>query len=199
MRGSPERELTFAEVSRQAYLGHDLPEGLEPGLEEKSFYDPPGLTTPFGTHIAVVEVDVETGDVVLERLVAVDDCGTVINPLLAAGQVHGGLAQGIGQAMWEGVEYDDRGRMLTADFRAYNIPKAHMMPVVETDHTVTPSPLNPLGVKGIGEAGTIGSVPAVVNAVVDALSPLGIVHLDMPLHPERVWRAIQAARAGQSS
>jgi len=195
VRGFLDREVTFAAVCRQAYLGHNLPDGMEPGLEEKSFYDPSGLTTPFGTHIAVVEVDVETGDVILERLVAVDDCGTVINPLLAAGQVHGGLAQGIGQAMWEGVEYDDRGRMLTADFRDYNIPKAHMMPVIETDHTVTPSPLNPLGVKGLGEAGTIGSVPAVVNAVVDALSPFGIVHLDMPLHPERVWRAIQAAKA----
>jgi aerobic carbon-monoxide dehydrogenase large subunit len=185
VRGSPEREVTFAAVCRQAYLGHNLPDGMEPGLEEKSYYDPSGLTTPFGTHVAVVEVDVETGDVLLERLVAVDDCGTVINPLLAAGQVHGGLAQGIGQAMWEGVEYDERGQPLTVDFRGYNIPKAHLMPVVETDHTITPSPMNPLGVKGLGEAGT--------------LSPFGIVHLDMPLYPERVWRAIQAARTGLSS
>jgi carbon-monoxide dehydrogenase large subunit len=192
--GAPSRVLTLKEVSRAAYLASDYPAGLEPGLEEQSFYDPVAFTSPFGSYIAVVEVDAETGAVTIERFVAVDDCGNIINPLLAAGQVHGGIAQGIGQALFEGVEYDEQGQLLTGTLMDYALPRAEDLPTFETDHTVTPTPVNALGVKGIGEAGAIGAPPAIVNAVVDALSPFGIRHLDMPLKGETVWRAIQQAR-----
>ncbi len=194
VRGAPSRALTFKEVSRAAYLASDYPVGLEPGLEEQSFYDPVALTSPFGSYVAVVEVDAETGAITIERFVAVDDCGNIINPLLATGQVHGGLAQGIGQALFEGAEYDKQGQLLTGTLMDYAIPRAEDLPSFETDHTVTPTPINALGVKGIGEAGAIGAPPAMVNAVVDALAPFGIRHLDMPLKPEKVWQAIQRAR-----
>jgi len=194
VRGAPSRALTFKEVSRAAYLASDYPAGLEPGLEEQSFYDPVALTSPFGSYVAVVEVDAETGAITIERFVAVDDCGNIINPLLATGQVHGGLAQGIGQALFEGAEYNEQGQLLTGTLMDYAIPRAEDLPSFETDHTVTPTPVNALGVKGIGEAGAIGAPPAMVNAVVDALTPFGIRHLDMPLKPENVWRAIQRAR-----
>jgi len=194
VRGAPSRVLTFKEVSRAAYLASDYPAGLEPGLEEQSFYDPVAFTSPFGSYIAVVEVDAETGAVTIERFVAVDDCGTIINPLLATGQIHGGIAQGIGQAVFEGVEYDEQGQLLTGTLMDYALPRAEDLPAFETDHTVTPTPVNALGVKGIGEAGAIGAPPAIVNAVVDALAPFGIRHLDMPLKGETVWRAIQQAR-----
>jgi aerobic carbon-monoxide dehydrogenase large subunit len=194
VRGAPSRVLTFKEVSRAAYLASDYPAGLEPGLEEQSFYDPVAFTSPFGSYIAVVEVDVETGAITIERFVAVDDCGNIINPLLATGQIHGGLAQGIGQAVFEGVEYDEQGQLLTGTLMDYALPRAEDLPAFETDHTVTPTPVNALGVKGIGEAGAIGAPPAIVNAVVDALAPFGIRHLDMPLKGETVWRAIQQAR-----
>ena len=151
------------------------------------------FTSPFGSYIAVVEVDAETGAVTIERFVAVDDCGNIINPLLATGQVHGGLAQGIGQALFEGVEYDEQGQLLTGTLMDYALPRAEDLPAFETDHTVTPTPVNALGVKGIGEAGAIGAPPAIVNAAVDALAPFGIRHLDMPLLAEKVWRAIQQA------
>jgi len=193
-RGTPHRVASFGEVSLAANLADNLPDGLEPGLETQSFYDPPGLTASFGTHVALVEVDVDTGRVHVERHVAVDDCGTVINPLLAAGQVHGGIAQGLGQALLEGAEYDDQGQLLTGSLADYALPRATDLPSLEVSHTVTPTPLNPLGVKGIGEAGTIGATPALVNAVIDALAPFGITHLDMPLKPERIWRAVRAAR-----
>jgi len=197
VRGAPSRVLAFKEVSRAAYLASDYPAGLEPGLEEQSFYDPVAFTSPFGSYIAIVEVDAETGEITIERFVAVDDCGNIINPLLATGQVHGGIAQGIGQALFEGVEYDEQGQLLTGTLMDYAIPRAEDLPSFETDHTVTPTPVNTLGVKGIGEAGTIGAPPAIVNAVVDALSPFGIRHLDMPLKAEKVWRAIQQARKGE--
>jgi aerobic carbon-monoxide dehydrogenase large subunit len=194
VRGAHSRKLTFKEASRAAYLASDYPAGLEPGLEEQSFYDPVAFTSPFGSYIAVVEVDAETGAVTIERFVAVDDCGNIVNPMLTAGQVHGGLAQGIGQALFEGVEYDERGQLLTGTLMDYALPRAEDLPTFETDHTVTPTPVNALGVKGIGEAGAIGAPPAIVNAVVDALSPFGIRHLDMPMKGETVWRVIQQAR-----
>jgi carbon-monoxide dehydrogenase large subunit len=168
--------------------------GVEPGLNESASYEPTACTFPFGTHACVVEVDPDTGMVKFLRYVAVDDCGRVINPLLVEGQVHGGIAQGIAQALYEEVIYDENGQLLTATLMDYAVPKAEMLPHYELDSTVTPSPINPLGVKGVGEAGTIGSTPCVVNAVLDALKPLGIKNLDMPLKPERLWRAIKSAR-----
>ena len=191
VRGSPDRSKGLAEVSLAAYLAHSMPAGLEPGLEATSFFDPSNFTYPFGTHIAVVEVDPDTGQVSLLRYIAVDDVGNVINPMIVEGQLHGGIAQGVAQALWEGAEYDDNGQLLTASLMNYALPKAHQLPFFELDRTVTPSPVNPLGIKGVGEAGTIASPPAVVNAVMDALSPFGITHLDMPLTAPKVWRAIQ--------
>ena len=199
VRGAPSRALAFKDISRVAYLASDYPAGLEPGLEEQSFYDPVALTSPFGSYFAVVEVDAETGEITIERFVAVDDCGNIINPLLATGQVHGGLAQGIGQALFEGAHYNEQGQLLTGTLMDYAIPRAEDLPTFETDHTVTPTPVNALGVKGIGEAGAIGAPPAIVNAVVDALASFGIRHLDMPLKPEKVWQAIQRARKGDGT
>jgi carbon-monoxide dehydrogenase large subunit len=169
--------------------------GVEPGLDATSFYEPSACTFPFGTHVAVVEVDPDTGVVKFHRYVAVDDCGKIISPLLVEGQVHGGIAQGIAQALYEEVVYDENGQLITGSLMDYAVPKANMLPRYELESTVTPSPVNSLGVKGVGEAGTIGSTPCVVNAVMDALKPLGITNLDMPLKPERIWRAIQQAKA----
>jgi carbon-monoxide dehydrogenase large subunit len=195
VRGSPDRSKALADISLAAYLAHSMPAGMEPGLEATSFFDPPNFTYPFGTHIAVVEVDVETGQVSLLRYVAVDDVGNVINPMIVDGQLHGGIAQGVAQALWETAQYDDNAQLLTGSLMNYSLPKAHQLPFFELDRTVTPSPVNPLGIKGVGEAGAIASPPAVVNAVMDALSPFGIAHLDMPLTAPKVWQAIQAARA----
>jgi carbon-monoxide dehydrogenase large subunit len=188
------KSIPMQKVVDAAY-GYKVPiPGVEPGLNEAAFYEPTACTFPFGTHACVVEVDPDTGVVKFIRYVAVDDCGRVINPLLVEGQVHGGIAQGIAQALYEEVIYDENGQLLTATLMDYAVPKAEMLPHYELDSTVTPSPVNPLGVKGVGEAGTIGSTPCVVNAVHDALKPLGIKNLDMPLKPERVWRAIKSAR-----
>jgi carbon-monoxide dehydrogenase large subunit len=192
VRGVPDRVKSWGDVVLQAYLAHDLPEGIEPGLETTSFYNPSNFVYPFGTHIAVVEIDRETGDVDLVRYLAVDDCGNRINPMIVDGQVHGGLAQGIGQALWEEAVYDENGQLLTGTMLDYALPRAHKLPSFETDHTITPCPHNPLGVKGIGEAGTIASPAAVTNAVVDALRPFGVRHLDMPLTSEKVWRAMNS-------
>lgn len=194
VRGAPGRSVAWTDVALQAFLAHRLPPGLEPGLEASTFFDPPNFTWPFGSHVCVTEVDPETGKVKILRYIAVDDCGTVINPMIADGQVHGGITQGLGQALYEGAEYDDGGQLLTGSMLDYVVPTSEQAPMYETAHTYTPSPTNLLGVKGIGEAGTIAASPAIVNSVVDALSHLGIRHLDMPLKPERVWRAIQAAR-----
>lgn len=194
IRGVPDRSLSWNEVALQSFLAHKYPAGLEPGLEATTLFDPPNFTWPFGTHICVTEVDPETGRVQVLRYVAVDDCGNLINPLIVDGQVHGGITQGLGQALYEGVEYDESGQPLTGSMLDYVVPNATQAPSYETAHTVTPTPVNPLGVKGVGEAGTIAASAAVVNSVVDALSPLGIRHLEMPLKPERVWRAIQTAR-----
>ncbi|MEZ4565034.1 MAG: xanthine dehydrogenase family protein molybdopterin-binding subunit [Thermomicrobiales bacterium] len=195
VKGSPEAAKTIQDIALQAHIAYNLPEGMEPGLEAITYYDPPNCTFPFGTHISVVEVDRDTGHVDLIRYVAVDDVGNVINPLIVDGQLHGGIAQGVAQAMWEGAVYTDDGELVTATMNEYAVPKASMFPMYELDRTVTTTPVNPMGAKGAGEAGTIGSTPCVANAVVDALSHLGIRHLDMPYTPERVWRAMQAATA----
>jgi carbon-monoxide dehydrogenase large subunit len=193
--GSPDSAKTIQEIAAAAAVGYDLPPGDEPFLDDTSYYDPPNCTFPFGTHVAVVEIDPETGEVDLRRYVAVDDVGRVINPLIVDGQVHGGIAQGVAQALWEGAVYDENGQLQTSSLTEYAVPKAEFFPPFELDRTETPTDVNPLGVKGAGETGTIASTPAVVNAVVDALAPLGISHLDMPLTPERVWRAIEQAKA----
>lgn len=195
VRGSPEKGLALADVAGLAYIPEDIPEGMEPGLEEVAFYDPDNFVFPFGAHAAIVEVDAETGRVRLLRYVAVDDCGPAINPLLIDGQVHGGVAHGIGQALYEQVVYDEAGQLVTGTFVDYGLPTAAELPSFETDRTETPSPVNSLGVKGVGEAGTIASSAAVTNAVIDALRPLGVSYLNMPLSPMRVWSAIQEAEA----
>jgi aerobic carbon-monoxide dehydrogenase large subunit len=192
VKGVPDKGFGFGDVALQAYLAHNLPEGLEPGLEETTFYDPANFTYPFGTHVAVVEIDRDTGEVKLLRYVAVDDVGNVINPMIVDGQLHGGIAQGVGQALWEGAVYDQAGQLLTATLLDYAVPKAHNLVDFELDRTVTPCPHNPLGVKGVGEAGAIASPAAVTNAVVDALAPFGVRHLDMPLTPEKVWGAMHS-------
>jgi aerobic carbon-monoxide dehydrogenase large subunit len=194
VKGSPDTAKTIQEIAGAAALGYDLPEGDEPFLDDTAYYDPPNCTFPFGTHVAVVEVDGETGEVKLKRYVAVDDVGKVINPMIVDGQVHGGIAQGVAQALWETAAYDENGQLVTSSLMDYAIPKARFLPALEVDRTETPTDVNPLGVKGAGETGTIASTPAVVNAVVDALAPLGITHIDMPLTPERVWQAIRQAK-----
>jgi carbon-monoxide dehydrogenase large subunit len=198
LKSAPERALPLARVVEAAYGFKAGVPNIEPGLEAQAFYEPANCLFPFGAHVAVVEVDAETGKVALRRYVAVDDCGNQINPMLVDGQVHGGIAQGIGQALYEAAVYDESGQLLSGSLMDYAVPKAGMIPTLELASTVTPTPVNPLGVKGVGEAGTIGSTPAVVNAVIDALRPLGVKAIDMPLWPEKVWRAIQAAKGGKA-
>jgi aerobic carbon-monoxide dehydrogenase large subunit len=194
VRGSPDRGVSFIQVANAAYRGLNLPPDTEPGLEATSSFEPSNFTFPFGAHACIVEVDAETGDIAIKRYVAVDDCGRVLNPLLVDGQVHGGIAQGLAQALFEEVVYDENGQLMTGTLMDYAVPKASFLPHFDTDRTVTPSPVNPLGVKGVGEAGTIACSPAIVNAVVDALSPLGLRHIDMPLKPEKIWRILQEHR-----
>lgn len=185
-----DKSIGFGDVALTAYVPHDYPQGVEPGLDFSSFYDPANFTYPFGTHIAIVEVDPATGKVDLKRFIAVDDVGNVINPMIVEGQIHGGLAQGIGQAMFEGALFDEEGNLINGSYMDYTMPRADDLPSFEVDRLVTPCPHNPLGVKGAGEAGAIGSTPAVVNAVMDALSPLGIFNPMMPMTPESIWRTI---------
>ncbi len=189
VRGAPDRSVTFKEIARAAYTP-GLPDGMELGLEETDFFTPKGRTFPFGVHVAIVEIDPESGDLDVKRYIAVDDCGPLINPRLVEDQVVGGLAQGFGQALQEQIVYDENGQLLTGSLMDYGPPRASQLPNFETAHTVTPSPFNPLGVKGVGEAGTTGAPPALVNAAIDALQPFGVTHLDMPLTSERLWRAI---------
>ncbi|HSD80950.1 MAG TPA: xanthine dehydrogenase family protein molybdopterin-binding subunit [Solirubrobacteraceae bacterium] len=193
VKGSPDKAMTLAEVAGEAYIPSDLPEGMEPGLDETAFYDPDNFVWPFGAHACVTEVDVETGRVDILRWVAVDDCGPAINPMLIEGQVHGGAVHAIGQALYEQVVYDENGQLVTGTFVDYALPTAAEVPSFETARTETPSPTNSLGVKGVGEAATIAASPAIVNSVIDALRPLGVTYLDMPLTPMRVWNAIQEA------
>ncbi|MCU4971182.1 xanthine dehydrogenase family protein molybdopterin-binding subunit [Halobacteria archaeon AArc-m2/3/4] len=191
--GSSADTVSFADVAGMAY-GWGVPEDMDPGLEETTFYEPDGTAYTFGTHVAVVAIDPETGELELERYVAVDDCGERLEPTIVEGQVHGGVAQGIGQAVSERASYDGDGTLLTNSLDSYAVPRASHLPEIETGQTVTPSPRNPLGVKGIGEAGTIAAPPAVVNAVVDALAHLGVRHVDMPLTDEAIWRAIRDSK-----
>jgi carbon-monoxide dehydrogenase large subunit len=197
VKGSPQKAIPFGQVALTAYVPHNYPEGVEPGLEETSFYDPSNFCFPFGAHACVVEVDPDTGHVKILRYLAVDDVGNVINPMIVDGMVHGGIAQGVAQALWEEAVYDNAsGQLVSGSMMDYTLPKADMLPFYETDRTETPTPVNPLGVKGAGETGTIASTPAVVNAVVDALSGLGVDHIDaMPMTPERVWKTAQAAKS----
>ncbi len=192
VKGAPDRAKDLADIAKAAY-GGKLPQEIGAGLESTDFFAPPNTTFPFGADVCVVEVDPETGEVKLQRYVAVDDCGRVISPLLVDGQVHGGLTQGIAQALYEEIVYDESGQLVTGSLMDYAVPKSEYLPMFENDRTETPSPLNPLGAKGIGELATIGSTPAVANAVIDALAPFGIRHLDIPLKPERIWQAIQDA------
>ncbi len=199
VKGVPERSKSFFDVSLMAHLAHNYPADLEPGLEATHFYDPKNFVYPFGTHLAVVEVDPDTGHTKLIRYVCVDDCGPIINPLIAEGQVQGGVAQGLGQALLENTVYDSSGQLISGSYLEYTMPRADDMVQLEIGHTVTPSPHNPLGVKGIGEAGTIASTAAIANAVVDALEPFGVKHLDMPYTAEKVWRVIHNSRLTEAA
>jgi len=194
VKGVPASAKSFASVAAYAYVPVPLPPGLEPGLSDEAFFEPSNNTYPFGCDIGMVEVDRETGEPKLLKLVAVDDAGNLINPLIVEGQIHGGLAQGIGQAMIEEVVYGDDGQLLTGSLMDYAIPRAIDFPRFELEATVTPTPVNPLGAKGVGEAGTLGATPCIVNAVVDALSGFGVRHIDMMLRPEKLWRIIQGGR-----
>jgi CO/xanthine dehydrogenase Mo-binding subunit len=189
VKGTPDKAMSLAEIADVAYNQMDkLPAGVDPGLSTTDFFRPGDETFPFGTHIAVVEVMPNTGEVRIQKYVSIDDCGYIVSPMLVEGQVHGGLAQGIAQALLEEVRYDENGQLLTGTLMDYAIPKAQTFPMMfETDHTETKTPLNPLGAKGIGEAATIGSTPCIANAVIDALEPFGVTHLDMPFRPETVW------------
>jgi carbon-monoxide dehydrogenase large subunit len=190
VKGSPGRSMALAAIAFEAFTAHNLPDGLEPTLEASVTWDPPNFTFPFGTHVAVVEIDPETGRVDLVRYAAVDDCGEQVNPLIVEGQVHGGIVQGVAQALWEEAVYDKDGNLLTATLTDYLVPSAAEVPNLTVGRTVTPSPTNPMGVKGVGETGTIAATPAVMNAVIDALAPFGVRDLDMPASPERVWDAM---------
>jgi len=194
VKGSPDKAKTIQEIALMANVAWNLPEGVEGGLEASTFYDPPNFVYPFGAHLAVVSVNPETGQVKLERYIAIDDCGPQINPTIVEGQIHGGVVQGVGQALWEEAVYDEDGQLVTGSMLDYAIPRADGLPNIEVLSTVTPSPHHPLGVKGVGEAGTIASTVAVYNAVLDALKPFGVKSVPMALTPERVWRAIEEAK-----
>ena len=194
-RGAEDTGVSFAEVAAFAYIPLPLTPDTEPGLSEEAFWEPEGFTWPFGCYISQVELDRDTGELELQRFIGVDDCGNIINPLIVTGQIHGGIAQGVGQALIEEAVYDTDGQLVTASFMDYAMPRARDFPRFELDHTITPSPLNPMGVKGVGEAGTIGSTPCIVNAVVDALGEFGVTHIDMMLRPEKLWRVINGGDA----
>ena len=194
VKGSPDNGKTIQDIALMANVAWNMPEGVESGLEASTFYDPPNFVFPYGAHLAVVEVDPETGEVTLKRYICLDDCGPQINPMIVEGQVHGGVVQGIGQALWEEAVYDEDGQLLSGTMLDYAIPRADRLPEIEVLSTVTPSPHNPLGVKGVGEAGTIASTVAVYNGVMDALKPFNVARVNMPFTPEKVWRAIQEGK-----
>jgi aerobic carbon-monoxide dehydrogenase large subunit len=189
VKGAPQKSKTIQEVAFAAYTNH--PQGMEAGLEAVNYYDPPNLTYPFGSYIAVVDIDRGTGAVALRRFVAVDDCGNIINPMIVEGQVHGGLTMGMAPALFEEISYDDAGNIQGGSFMDYLVPTAMETPSWETDKTVTPSPHHPLGAKGVGESATVGAPPAIANAVVDALAHLGVRHVDIPITPEKVWNILR--------
>ena len=195
VKGAPASGKSFASVASYAYIPVPLPPGLEPGLSDEAFFEPSNNTYPFGCHISMLEIDRQTGEPTLLRMVAVDDAGNLINPLIVEGQIHGGLAQGIGQAMIEEVVYDENGQLVTGTFMDYALPRAGDFPRFELTPAVTPTPVNPMGAKGVGEAGTLGSTPSIVAAAVDALSEFGVKHIDMMLRPEKLWRIIQGGRS----
>jgi carbon-monoxide dehydrogenase large subunit len=198
VRGKPKRSIGWGLLAQEAYVAKNLPPNFEPGLEASSFFEPKNCTYPFGTHIVAVEIDRDTGEAQIIKYVAVDDCGHQVNPLLVEGQVQGGIAHSLGQALFERAVYDENGQLLTGEFMDYALARAKDIPDYVMDSTVTPSPSNPMGIKGCGEAGTIGATPAIANAVLDALSPLGIRHLDLPLTPEKIWRAIHNSKPSKS-
>ena len=198
VKGSPDKTMPLAGIAFEAFTAHNLPDGLEPNLEAQVTYDPPNFSWPFGTHMCVVEVDTETGGVEVLKYVAVDDCGVQVNPLIVEGQVHGGVIQGLAQALFEEAVYDTDGNLKTSTLAEYLVPAASDVPSLTLGHTCTPSPTNQLGVKGIGEAGTIGAAPAVINAVVDALSGLGVRDVPMPASPLNVFNALHGAAAAPS-
>jgi len=193
-----DRTVGIKSLAFTSWTAHNLPDGMEPGLQATQLYDPPNFSWPNGAHCCIVEVDQETGAVEILRYVAVDDVGVQLNPMLVAGQVHGGVAQGIAEALYEEAIYDEAGNLATGTMTNYLVPAAPELPSIDVYSTVTPSPTNPMGVKGVGETGTIASPPAVINAVVDALSHLGVRAMERPATPERVWRAIQEAKEGGS-
>ena len=194
VKGVPRKGMTIKQIAQQARAAKNLPANLSPDLAAESTFEPSNFTFPFGTHICVVEIDPQTGAVAIKQYIAVDDCGKVINPLLVDGQVQGGIVQGLGQALYEEVVYDENGQLITGSLMDYAVPRAADLPRLRLAHTETPTPVNPLGIKGIGEAGTIGSTPAVVSAVIDALAPFGVEHIDMPLTPQKIWRLCQAKK-----
>jgi carbon-monoxide dehydrogenase large subunit len=194
VKGSPGSAVSLGEVAFATFTAHNLPDGVEPSLDSDATYDPENFSFPHGTHLCAVDIDTETGEVKIRKYVCVDDIGSPINPLIIEGQVHGGLAQGIAQALFEEAVYDEDGNLTTGTFIDYTLPSAADLPSFVTDRTVTASTTNPLGVKGVGEAGTIASTPAVINAVVDALRPFGVNDIQMPATPERVWRAVHGAQ-----
>ncbi|HEY3128483.1 MAG TPA: molybdopterin cofactor-binding domain-containing protein, partial [Acidobacteriota bacterium] len=198
VKGVPRKGFTIKQIAQEAHQGGRFPKKMDPRLVSESSFEPSNFTFPFGTHICVVEVEPQTGTVEIKKYFAVDDCGKVINPLLVDGQIQGGIVQGMGQALFEEVIYDENGQLLTGSLMSYALPRAADLPRLNLTRTETPTPVNPLGIKGIGEAGTIGSTPAVVNAVVDALAPFGVTHIDMPLTPQKIWSLCQEAKAAES-
>ena len=189
VKGAPQKSKTIQEIAFAAYTNH--PQGMEAGLEAVDYYDPPNLTFPFGSYICVVDIDRGTGEVKIRRFVAVDDCGNIINPMIVDGQIHGGLTMGMAPALLEEISYDENGNNQAGSFMDYLVPTAMETPRWETDKTVTPSPHHPFGAKGVGESATVGAPPAIVNAVVDALSHLGVRHIDIPITPEKVWKILK--------
>ena len=189
VKGSPKQSKTIQEIAFAAYTNH--PQGLEPGLEATHYYDPPNMTFPFGSYICVVDIDSKTGEIKIRRFVAIDDCGNIINPMIVEGQIHGGLTQGLAPAMFEELIYDEEGNILNGTFMDYLLPTAVETPKWETERTVTPSPHHPLGAKGVAESPTVGAPPAIANAVVDALSHLGVENMDIPITPFKVWQVLQ--------
>jgi carbon-monoxide dehydrogenase large subunit len=196
VKGSVDKAMGFGEISFAAYAAHNLPEGMEPGLEAHAYFDPPNFTYPFAAHIAQVEIDPDTGEVTLKRYFGVDDVGNLINPMIVKGQLMGGIVQSIGQALLEHAVYDENGQLLTGSMLDYAMPRADHVPQLELGFTETPTDVNSLGVKGVGEMGTIVAMPTIVNAVMDALAPMGIKHIDTPLTAQKVWLAMQASQNG---